>query len=134
MRSIFFLILIGFFTFTVNASPTLEQKIVGTYKGEIWSTGKYFGTTIFTLEGKNTINGSYTFQGDSIEEKGKLSKCKNKFNWSSFKNNRLVCTWEDSYGKGILDISFSNNYTSFDGEWWLDGSSRKYTWNGKKQL
>lgn len=109
------------------ADDNFASKLVGNYEGEIWSNGPNPGRTIFSIDSNENISAVYSFQGFSNLEKGTLKNCKKKP-----QKGRLICTWQDKYGSGTLDINFSNDYGSFSGHWGMGSSSVEYSWNGER--
>lgn len=115
------------------ADDDFATKLVGTYESEIWSNGLSKGLTTFSIDSNKVISGVYTFQGDSdIEEKRSLGNCLKKFNVITLQKNELTCIWRDGYGEGTLTVSFSNDFSSFEGAWGEGNSSVEFTWNGKR--
>ena len=118
-------------TSTGSSSSTTKdfrwvQNIIGTYKGEIWSNGgNTIGVTRFYTDNYGSLAGSYNFGN----ENGSLDSC---VKTKTANINQLTCQWNDEYGSGPLEISFSNNFAKFEGEWTANGDDGIYVWNGAR--
>jgi len=125
--STYLVALISFLALCFSAiAGSLGDRILGTYQGEIWSSGKAMpGSTRFSLNKMGQTIGTYTYVERAVEVHGKLFNCLEKT-----QKLKLVCKWKDKYGIGMLEMDFSNDFTRFDGYWKADGSSIFFPWNG----
>lgn len=116
-------------------SPALSEtdwinSTVGTYSGTIVVYPKTNGNPVQTKlwrNDKGLIVGSYSseFQGQKYEGTLKLKKASTK--------PSAQFAWEDKYGSGDLKVKFSDDLSSFDGEYLSAGnSSPDGSWSGKK--
>lgn len=107
-----------------SADDWLSQA-VGSYPGQIWSAGTLIpAETEFLLDHDNSLIASYRMQGQGL---GVLSQCR------AVKMLVARCIWNDRYGSGDLEVTFSENFSSFKGYWTPKGLTEKLPWNGKRQ-
>ena len=107
-----------------SADNWLSQA-VGSYPGQIWSGGVLIpAETEFLRNNDNSLIGSYSMQGQGL---GVLSQCQ------AIKKLVARCIWNDRYGSGDLEVTFSENFSSFKGFWTPKGLTEKLPWNGKRQ-
>ncbi|NLR96447.1 hypothetical protein HGP17_06335 [Rhizobium sp. P38BS-XIX] len=98
---------------------------MGHYCGKLLSSGKLVDVeTIFTIDRRNHISGTYRFNDDGETTVGSLSE----IGASSGVQRRL--RWFDKYGMGSLVIRFDRNYRRFEGLWGTQDSDLSYTWSG----
>jgi hypothetical protein len=108
-----------------DSTDSWLNKAVGSYPGQIWSDGALIpAETEFLRNNDNSLIGSYSMQGQGL---GVLSQCR------AVKLLVARCIWNDRYGSGDLEITFTENFSSFKGYWTPKGLSEKLPWNGKKQ-
>lgn len=104
------------------------QQILGTYQGKIWSSGAIASvSTTFKISHSGFLNGEYQVREDNKTVSGELKSCQ------EIEKRKIKCNWEDSYGKGILKATFSQDYIKFEGVWHLEGQEENYPWNGVKE-
>ncbi|MEP3232204.1 MAG: hypothetical protein ABJO30_05200 [Hyphomicrobiales bacterium] len=113
-------------------SVAASENIVGTYNGVITSGRETAGTTIFSLSNAREISGVYKFKYDGGIETGELTNCQ-------LTNLNLYCIWHDRFGSGDFNVTFSDDFSSFDGKWYeAVGDFQKYgrtageRWSGEK--
>jgi hypothetical protein len=109
-------------------APDWTRLIVGTYAGEVWSTHEMLPIeTTFKISGEGSLNGSYRIIGDNSMIEGTLHQFKTEG------PTHLKCIWQDPYGKGSLALTFSKDYSRFDGLWQFEEPEGEHPWNGKKR-
>ncbi len=57
---------------------------------------------------------------------GKLSKCR------AIQIRVMSCIWNDKYGTGELEVTFSEDFSSFNGYWGEEFSQPVYRWSGAR--
>jgi hypothetical protein len=121
------LLLVSFHSLEAKAESTDNWlgQAVGNYPGKIWSgDGLIPGETEFLLNDDKSLIGSYSMQGQGL---GVLSQCR------AVRMLVARCIWHDRYGSGDLEVTFSENFSSFKGFWMPKGLTEKLPWNGKRQ-
>ena len=127
---------LSFATFLLLACGTLlaaaSEKVAGTYDGIIVSGLDNAAITIFSLTKTGEIRGVYEFKYGDAYEPGELTDCQ-------LSGLNLHCVWHDRFGSGDFNVTFSDDFSSFDGKWYpAVGDFQKYgrtageRWNGKK--
>jgi hypothetical protein len=97
----------------------------GTYQSQIWSSGSFMsGTTTFVSGRGGEISGRYTMKEQDSLVEGSLANCK------TMQSRKMQCVWRDRYGTGNLEITFSPNFTNFEGYWGTGGSQPSFVWVG----
>jgi hypothetical protein len=99
----------------------------GTYQSQIWSSGSFIsGTTTFVSGRGGEIGGRYTMKERDRVVEGSLSNCK------KMQSRKMRCVWNDPYGTGNLEITFSANFTNFEGYWGEGQSQPSFVWVGSR--
>jgi hypothetical protein len=112
---------------TAPARNLSTAKIFGSYQSQIWSGGSFnSGTTEFVTARDGSVSGRYTMNEPTGAATGTLSQCK------PMKSRVMQCVWIDRYGTGNLEMTFSENFTSFVGYWGTDRSKPEYVWVGAR--
>ena len=113
--------------FKVSQSNWLSS-INGTFFGLV-STGNALVDieTTFNYFGSEPFSGSYIYANSGKLIRGVLNNCVSK-------NKRyLICTWSEKYSSGPLEIKFSQNLRSFNGNWALSANpNQEFPWNGTR--
>jgi hypothetical protein len=100
---------------------------VGNYLGHIQSSNELLPivTTFFEKDDKvATSAGRYSMNEARSAVRGKLYNCKSRV------TSVLSCYWQDQYGSGGVDFTFSDDYKHFDAQWSVGGQPEKFKWNG----
>ena len=97
-------------------------KIGGAYKSDISS---FTGTTTFKIAG-GKLSGGYELTDGGKKVTGTLS------NFAASGKNTLKCRWKDINGVGDFTMVFSDDLSSFKGNWTNDDGGGGGAWNGKK--
>jgi hypothetical protein len=98
-----------------------------TYQSQIWSSGSFVsGTTTFVSGRGGEISGRYTMKEQESLVEGSLANCK------TMQSRKMQCVWRDRYGTGNLEITFSPNFTNFEGYWGTGGSQPSFVWVGAR--
>ncbi|MEO1592723.1 MAG: hypothetical protein AAFU71_15720 [Cyanobacteria bacterium J06632_22] len=103
------------------------QQTTGSYQSTIQhDNSQMAGTTTFQKRG-NRIEGTYTINEPTGTVSGTLTNCR------AVETLTVLCAWEDSYGTGSLKATFTNNFSGFEGDWWIAGAGDfLYPWDGSK--
>jgi len=126
-----FFIFSSFLTSYVNANNSdIIKKLIGNYEGELIypNDDKLPITTVVYLNDSGNLEGKYTFADFGGEEiKGNL------YNFEIISVNKILIKWRDVYGRGWLEVSYSND--NFQGTWGVinnDVFEKAGDWNGRK--
>ncbi len=104
-----------------------QSKIDGNYKSVIFNGDTdYPAKTAFkTKDGK--LSGTYELDNFGITITGKLHK------FQVVGDRKLKCRWIDEEDRvGNLNVTFSEDLSSFKGHWDPDDGDGNGAWNGKK--
>ncbi len=97
-------------------------------KASSWSSGSLWPvTTVFAVSDSGDPTGSYLYQerGESLE--GTLSR------FRQTGDHTWVLVWTEDSGSGILEATFSEDFTRFEGLWSpLDDGDAAYPWVGER--
>ncbi|MEO1401082.1 MAG: hypothetical protein AAFV72_07450 [Cyanobacteria bacterium J06635_1] len=109
-------------------APDWLPQTEGSYTGEIWSGGSAIASeTTFTLNEDGTITGSYLMHEPADDVTGTISACQ------PVDDLTLQCTWDDIYGTGDLRVTFTEDFSNFDGYWTPEaGLELGFGWNGSR--
>lgn len=103
------------------------KQAVGSYRSQIESSSVHVpGTTEFLLTETGTLIGAYRMEEASSAPLGVLSQCE------TFDVRTIACTWTDKYGSGTLEVTFSEDFSSFVGQWNLQGQDARFAWSGAR--
>ena len=104
------------------------QDVVGTYVGQLWSDGVYQdATTTFYLGPDGVLLGTYSFTYNKQTYDGVLIKPQVS------QDGDVTFIWEDAFGFGVLNITFSPDFQQFAGTWsTLDDGADAFPWFGKR--
>jgi hypothetical protein len=109
-----------------SSTDWLEQAL-GNYQSQIWSADSLVsGTTEFRKTSDGSIEGSYMMNEQEEVVPGTLSQCQ------TMQVRVMRCVWNDKYGIGNLEVTFSENFSSFDGYWGRESSEPASPWNGSR--
>jgi hypothetical protein len=99
-----------------------QSKISGSYKSEIFTGDtKFIGKTTFKGSG-----GTYELDDNGTKVTGTLTKI------TADGDRKLKCRWKDTNGEGNFTLTFSDDLSSFKGQWDNDDAGASGAWNGKK--
>lgn len=106
--------------------PADLEAIVGVYRGEAANGGNLDPvTTTFRIAGRR-LTGEYVIDDESGAFHGTIS---NAF----FEDGVLKVEWTDRDGEGYAELTFTNDFRSFDGFWSSYESPDQNPWTGVKQ-
>jgi len=103
------------------------RSYAGNYLGHIQSSNELLPiiTTFFESNDKvATSAGSYSMNEAKVAVRGNLLNCKSRA------SSVLSCYWQDKYGSGAVEFTFSDDYKHFEGLWSVGDQSEKFKWNG----
>jgi len=132
---LFFSSLVASFSLTIvcslNASAQSSSdwvdQALGNYQSRILSAGSLVsGTTEFRKTRDDSLEGSYTMDEQGKVVFGTLSQCQ------VMQVLVMRCVWNDKYGTGNLEVTFSENFSSFNGYWGEIGSEPVFRWSGSR--
>jgi hypothetical protein len=132
---LFFSSLVASFSLTIvcslNASAQSSSdwvdQALGNYQSRILSAGSLVsGTTEFRKTREDSLEGSYTMDEQGKVVFGTLSQCQ------VMQVLVMRCVWNDKYGTGNLEVTFSENFSSFNGYWGEIGSEPVFRWSGSR--
>ena len=84
------------------------------------------GNVSYDISDEENMNGIYHYSNDDGYIEGIIDNCIN------FKKLNYICRWRDGYGQGMLNITFEDDKSAFQGYWKTENSDDKYSWNGTK--
>ncbi|WP_286396036.1 hypothetical protein [Pseudanabaena mucicola] len=132
---LFFSSLVASFSLTIvcslNASAQSSSdwvdQALGNYQSRILSAGSLVsGTTEFRKTREDSLEGSYAMDEQGKVVFGTLSQCQ------VMQVLVMRCVWNDKYGTGNLEVTFSENFSSFNGYWGEIGSEPVFRWSGSR--
>lgn len=132
---LFFSSLVASFSLTIvcslNASAQSSSdwvdQALGNYQSRILSAGSLVsGTTEFRKTREDSLEGSYKMDEQGKVVFGTLSQCQ------VMQVLVMRCVWNDKYGTGNLEVTFSENFSSFNGYWGEIGSEPVFRWSGSR--
>ena len=108
------------------------QQVPGAYSGQV-SGGNYSAPIIteFILTTDGDLFGSYAILENAGTAEadlalGVLTNCQANVDY------QLSCTWHDRYGSGTLNLGFTEDLATFDGQWNADGETVIFPWTGER--
>ena len=113
----------------VNAQTSITQleQALRSYQSQIWDTdGVSPGITEFSKSSDGSFGGSYTMKDSTEEILGALSECQ------AAQTLVMHCAWTDQYGTGAMEVTFSENFSSFSGYWGEGVSELTFPWSGSR--
>lgn len=124
------IILASVLCLTAVNSPAAENPyaaIAGVYRGEVYNGADLDPvTTTFTLERSGRLVGEYLVEEENGAYSGRLSNI-------VFEDaNTITLEWTDQFGEGFAVMEFSDDFSSFAGEWSNKDGGNGLPWNGKK--
>lgn len=103
------------------------KETLGVYPSQIWGAGRLMsGTTEFQEMSDGSLGGNYTMNELREVVPGTLSQCQ------AIQLLVMRCIWNDRYGTGNLEVTFSENFSSFVGYWGDDRSEPSFRWSGER--
>jgi hypothetical protein len=130
----FSLLVASFFSISVPSLKASTQtvddwveKALGNYQSQIWSGGIVLsGTTEFKKNSDGSLGGRYTMNEEQGTVPGELSQCQ------AMQLRVMRCVWNDKYGTGNLEVTFSEDFASFKGYWGQGEPDSSLQWNGSR--
>ncbi|NEO83589.1 MAG: hypothetical protein F6J87_04915 [Spirulina sp. SIO3F2] len=108
-------------------SANWELQILGVYQSEIWGAGEFLsGITEFQRNEAGVVEGRYTMNEQGEVVPGSLSQCQ------SLEPLVMHCIWQDRYGTGDLELSFSEDFSRFEGYWGDGNTQPEFPWLGSR--
>jgi hypothetical protein len=117
------------YNFNANAqsSRSRVKQALGTYQSQIWSGGSLVsGTTEFRKTSDGSLEGSYKMNETGKSVLGTLTQCQ------ATQIQVMRCVWNDKYGTGSLEVTFSESFSSFNGYWGEGTSVPAFRWSGSR--
>lgn len=113
---------------TLNSLAQSEQwlgQVTGKYESEVESGDRLItATTTFVVNDQGALIGSYELIERDDFIPGTLNQCR------GLKVGIVQCIWSDRYGTGKLTVTFSEDFSRFDGYWTPEGEPENYLWRG----
>jgi hypothetical protein len=126
-------LVVSLLTSTSNLSANAQssnnwvEQALGSYQSQILNAGILAsGKTEFRKNSNGSLVGIYTMNEEGGIVQGKLSKCR------AIKIQVMRCIWNDKYGTGELEVTFSEDFSSFNGYWGVEISEPIYRWSGAR--
>ena len=112
---------------SAQSSTSWVEQSIGNYRSQIWNADNLVsGTTEFRKTGDGSLVGSYTINEQGGVVLGTLSQCQ------AMQVRVMRCLWNDKYGTGNLEVTFSENFSSFNGYWGDESSEPTFRWSGSR--
>jgi hypothetical protein len=103
------------------------EKALGNYQSQIWSGGSPLsGITEFKKSSDGSLGGGYTMNEEQGTVPGTLSQCQ------VMQLRVMRCVWNDKYGTGNLEVTFSEDFASFNGYWGEGEPDSSLQWRGSR--
>lgn len=110
-----------------QSSEAWMNQVLGSYQSQIMGADELLdGVTKFRQTDDGTLAGYYTMNEQGVIVPGALSQCQ------AVQTRVMRCIWNDKYGTGDLEVSFSEDFSKFEGRWGDKGSEPTYEWNGAR--
>lgn len=110
-----------------QTSDNWIKQAMGRYQSQIWSGGDLLtGTTEFRQARDGAIEGRYTMNEQGKLTPGTLSQCQ------TIEVRVLRCAWNDKYGTGSLEVTFSEDFSGFNGYWGEQNEEPAFRWDGSR--
>ncbi len=123
----FFLTGVCNLTASAQSSSDWVEQALGNYQSQILSGSSLVsGTTEFRKTREGSLEGSYTMDEQGKVVLGTLSQCQ------AIQVRVMRCVWNDKYGTGNLEVTFSENFSSFNGYWGEQSSEPVFRWSGSR--
>jgi len=122
------LLLVATVAFAAGCQTDWQSKVGGSYKSIIYNgADEYLANTTFkNVVGK--VTGEYDLDVFGTEHEGTLSK------FEVIGERKFKCRWHDDVDRtGNFSMTFSQDFSSFKGQWDADDGDGDGAWNGKKQ-
>ncbi len=123
------LLLIGTGNLKANAQSAHDwvEQALGRYQSQIWGGDRLLpGTTEFRKTGSSSIEGRYTMNEQGKSVPGSLAQCQ------AIQVRVMRCVWNDKYGTGNLEVTFSEDFSIFNGYWGEGSSEPGFRWSGSR--
>lgn len=112
---------------SAQSSSDWVDQALGNYQSRILSAGGLVsGTTEFRKTREDSLEGSYSMDEQGKVVFGTLSQCQ------VMQVRVMRCIWNDKYGTGNLEVTFSENFSSFNGYWGEQSSEPVFRWSGSR--
>jgi len=106
-----------------------ERAPSGTYCGQLSSAGVLSDAqTHFETDASGTIIGKYMFSDQGQPVHGELAETGDDGDGS---DRTRTFMWRDKYGYGQLVVTFTPDFSEFEGKW-NAGASEFLPWNGRR--
>jgi hypothetical protein len=124
------MLLIGAFVSSASALSAQGRDPIGKYCGELLSAGvmSQVETRFIRNVANGTITGSYVFDDRGEPAEGMLAEAGDDGDGNDL--TRLFI-WRDRYGYGKLVLTFTPDFSEFQGKWG-DTATALAPWNGKR--
>ncbi|MBD2460482.1 hypothetical protein H6G89_05435 [Oscillatoria sp. FACHB-1407] len=122
-------LLLGMTAVATTAQPVEDwtTQAIGTYESRIWNGGEIIpATTEFIQATDGSLRGRYTMVEPSGSVPGLLSNCQ------MAEVQTIRCDWQDKYGTGVLEASFTEDFSRFNGYWGTDDEEPWLRWSGTR--
>lgn len=132
LKSIFSSVTVLFICGTVQTvraefAADWEVQVLGVYQSQIWGADEFLsGVTEFSQGREGFVEGRYTMNVQGEVVPGRLSRCQ------SSQPLIMRCIWQDRYGTGSLELTFSEDFLGFEGYWGADDSTPDFPWMGSR--
>ena len=124
-----FFFLAGVYNLNASAQSSRDwvDQALGNYQSRILSAGNLVsGRTEFRKTREGFLEGSYTMDEQREVVPGTLSQCK------AMQVRVMRCVWNDKYGTGNLEVTFSENFSGFNGYWGEGSLEPVFRWSGSR--
>ena len=112
---------------SAQSSNDWVEQALGNYQSRILSAGILVsGTTEFRKTREGSLEGSYTMNEEGEVVSGKLSQCQ------AIQVRVMRCIWNDKYGTGNFEGTFSENFSIFNGYWGEESLEPIFRWSGSR--
>lgn len=110
-----------------QAAPAWFSRVTGRYQSQIYNQNDLTtGTTEFSRDKTGALVGNYFMDEAGVLVPGRLSQCQ------AVQVQVLRCRWFDKYGTGTLEVTFTEDFTSFTGLWGDQEAPPEHVWNGQR--
>ncbi|MDX2212524.1 MAG: hypothetical protein SFY66_04465 [Oculatellaceae cyanobacterium bins.114] len=108
-----------------QSTETWTDQVIGSYQSRIWSGSSVIpSTTEFIRSTDGSVRGRYTMVEADGSVPGLLLNCQ------TVETETLRCDWQDKYGTGTFEASFSGDFSRFNGYWGTGDEEPWLRWSG----
>lgn len=104
---------------------TWFSRVKGSFQGEIWENGKVLPAST-TLGFFNPSGGIYFANDNGTPIVGDILQCQTK------SERTVQCQWAEGNQTGVLEATFSQNFSSFEGYKQESNSTTRHPWRGTR--